>query len=226
MPVLSDEQTYYLARQVGLSRSAAITATAIAHPESRLNTEAHNDDPSTGDNSYGLWQINMYNGLGPVRKVQFHLHSYDDLFDPQVNALAMRDLSANGTSWLPWTTYKSGAYKPFVAQASAAADRVDHMTPAQQNALGTGFLGGTTIQKSPLGGYKVGPLSPAEKTAQNIQKGWEAVLSFVTTAHNWWRVAGVIAGAILVFIAIMTILSPVLEPATRVAVKAASRGLV
>lgn len=32
----------------------------------------------------------------------------------------MRDISKNGTYWLPWSTYQSGAYRQYMAAASVA----------------------------------------------------------------------------------------------------------
>lgn len=111
---LDARQVYKLARSVGFDHQDAITMTAIAWGESGLNTGAHNPDASTGDNSYGLWQINMLGNLGPSRRRQFGLSSNDQLFDPRVNARAAWEISGGGTNFNPWTVYKKGLHLQYM----------------------------------------------------------------------------------------------------------------
>jgi hypothetical protein len=61
MANLSVLEIYRLARRAGFSadNDDAVTATAIALAESGGNPDAHNTNKKTGDNSFGLWQINM-----------------------------------------------------------------------------------------------------------------------------------------------------------------------
>ena len=59
---------------------------AIAMKESGGNPSAYNGTPP--DDSYGLWQINMYGNLGPARMSQFGLSNKSQLFDPATNAAA------------------------------------------------------------------------------------------------------------------------------------------
>lgn len=56
---LSASQIYALARAAGFPPLIAVTMTAIALRESSGNQSAFNGNASTGDRSYGLWQINL-----------------------------------------------------------------------------------------------------------------------------------------------------------------------
>ena len=133
------------------------TATAIAMAESGGNPRAHNT--RAPDDSYGLWQINMYGNLGPQRRQQFGLSSNDALFDPMTNAKAMMAISGGGKNWRPWTTYKGARYYIFLPTATAIApgviaarggqaavgeakEAVDSVTDAAQAAAGQAIKAG------------------------------------------------------------------------------------
>lgn len=88
-------------------------AYAVAMAESGGKAAAHNDDESTGDDSYGLFQINMLGGMGPERREQYGLKKNTDLFDPITNALVAYGVSGGGTDWKPWTMFTNGGYKKY-----------------------------------------------------------------------------------------------------------------
>lgn len=119
MATLSDEQIALYAIAAGLKNNVP-TAVAVALAESGGNPRAYNGNARTGDSSYGLWQINMLGSLGPARRQQFGLKSDKDLLDPATNARVMVALSANGTNWGPWTTYKLGTHKKYMARGEKA----------------------------------------------------------------------------------------------------------
>ncbi|MBF0545456.1 MAG: LysM peptidoglycan-binding domain-containing protein [Candidatus Riflebacteria bacterium] len=102
--------------QAGLSGTKLRTAWAIGMAESRGIPSKHNTNSRTKDNSYGLFQINMYGRLGPSRLRQYGLKSNEDLFDPMVNIRIMLKMSNNGTSWRAWGAYTNGSYKSFLNQ--------------------------------------------------------------------------------------------------------------
>ena len=77
-------------------------AWAIAMKESNGRPLAHNRNASTGDDSYGLFQINMIGSLGPSRLDKFNLKSYTDLYDPIVNAEIAYFMSDGGQNWSAW----------------------------------------------------------------------------------------------------------------------------
>ena len=102
----------------GFRGDALEVAYAVAMAESSGKTDAHNDDETTGDDSYGLFQINMLGAMGPERREQYGLKKDDDLFDPATNARVAFQLSQGGKDWKPWTTYVNGAYKKYYDKKS------------------------------------------------------------------------------------------------------------
>ena len=92
----------------------APVAAAIGLAESGGNPESHNNNPATGDDSWGIWQINMIGGLGPTRRQRFGIQSNSQLTDPMTNARAAVELSNGGTNFTPWTTFTHGTYLKFL----------------------------------------------------------------------------------------------------------------
>lgn len=103
-------------QQAGLTGEALKMAWAIGMAESGGAPDAFNGDSSTGDMSYGLFQINMIDELGPERMAQYNLSCYEDLFDPMTNIRVMIQMSANCSDWSPWSTYKRGDHEEFLSQ--------------------------------------------------------------------------------------------------------------
>jgi cell wall-associated NlpC family hydrolase len=103
-----------LLEEAGFHGHGLDMAVAIAMAESGGHPMSHNTNASTGDNSYGLFQINMLGSLGPARRAEFHLTSNDQLFDPLTNAKVAYRMSQGGTNWEPWSTFKSGAYQRYL----------------------------------------------------------------------------------------------------------------
>ena len=87
---------------VGFRGDGLKQAWAVAMKESTGRPRSHNDNPATGDNSYGLFQINMIDSLGPARREQFNLKSNRDLFDPVRNAEITLFMSNKGKNWSSW----------------------------------------------------------------------------------------------------------------------------
>lgn len=92
----------------GFPDSLIDTAVRIAFAESGGNPVSHNTKGH--DNSYGLWQINMYGDMGPERRAKFNLRNNDVLFDPTTNARVAYQIYRD-SGWDAWTTYTSGKYK-------------------------------------------------------------------------------------------------------------------
>ena len=116
---LTMEQLVGLAKGAGFSDGDAVIMAAIAKGESGGNSNAKNFKPP--DKSYGLWQINMIDNLGPARMKEFGLQREDQLFDPVTNAKAAYAIrKSQGLS--AWTIYKNGAYKNHLTAATAAKD--------------------------------------------------------------------------------------------------------
>ena len=93
---------------------------AISQAESGLNPRALNPDRSTGDYSFGLYQINMIDEpgymLGAERRRNLGLKANEELYDPKTNVRAAKSILDN-QGLGAWSVYKSGAYKQFLPAA-------------------------------------------------------------------------------------------------------------
>ena len=118
---LTDEQLAAIARQGGFADSEIPTAVAIAKAESGGNPRAHNNNANTGDNSYGLWQINMIGSMGPARRKSFGIVTNEALFDPVTNAKAAHQVYKE-QGWNAWSVYKSGSYRKFLQGSIEVGD--------------------------------------------------------------------------------------------------------
>jgi hypothetical protein len=101
--MLADQDLKDLLWAVGFEGSALKTAWAVAKVESNGRPLAFNGNKKTGDNSYGIFQINMLGELGVKRKEKFDLQSTKDLFDPVTNAEITYYMSNGGTNWAAWS---------------------------------------------------------------------------------------------------------------------------
>ncbi|WP_051103520.1 peptidoglycan DD-metalloendopeptidase family protein [Terracoccus sp. 273MFTsu3.1] len=108
--------------RAGFKGTSLGMAYAIMMAESGGNAHAHNTNKATGDNSYGLFQINMLGGMGPERRSKFHLANNDALFDPLTNAKVAYDMSKGGSDWHDWSTYKRGDYKKYLGGQQKSYD--------------------------------------------------------------------------------------------------------
>ena len=113
----------------GFSGQRLREAWAIGMRESGGHSNSYNPNRSTGDNSYGLFQINMIDDLGPQRDAKFKQYvkgytGYDSLFDADVNIRAMKYMSQRGGNWSSWRSPQYGKaaeyYDQFPSVASAA----------------------------------------------------------------------------------------------------------
>lgn len=95
-------------QEAGFSGKNLKTAWAVAMKESTGRPTAYNGNRATGDNSYGLFQINMIGNLGADRREAFNLKSNKDLFNPLTNAKAAYKMSAGGKNWSAWDIDSSG----------------------------------------------------------------------------------------------------------------------
>jgi len=95
-----------LAHDAGVPcNSRAVVAAAVARAESSFRSNAHNYN-TNGSWDYGLWQINSVHG-----------YSRTYLYDATRNAHAMAVISNDGHNFHPWSTYTSGAYRPYLQAA-------------------------------------------------------------------------------------------------------------
>jgi hypothetical protein len=99
---LSSEELKDLLYAVGFRGEQLREAWGTAMKESTGRPMAHNKNSNTGDNSYGLFQINMIGNLGPARLEQFGLDKNEDLFNPLTNAEIAYTMSNGGKNWSAW----------------------------------------------------------------------------------------------------------------------------
>ena len=95
-------QLKHLLSSVGFEGDHLKQAWAVVMKESTGRPMAHNQNSRTGDNSYGLFQINMIGSMGPARLSQFGLSNNEELFDPLTNARIAYIISEGGKNWSPW----------------------------------------------------------------------------------------------------------------------------
>lgn len=172
MTVLSPEQVALALLQaqremgVQLTREEMYGLVAIPSRESGYDTMAHNPDRSTGDNSYGLWQVNMIDQLGVNRRRALGISRDEELFDPVVSAKAaiqlVLDGRRRGNPLYAWGGYKgkSNTYNVSTqadAAARAAVDKVGgsvanggerFLTGMRQSIYGTSSRGASPAAQS------------------------------------------------------------------------------
>ena len=98
----TDEELAKMLSTVGFEGRALKVAWAVVKKESNGRPLAFNGNVKTGDNSYGIFQINMIGGLGVARRDKYELNSNKDLFDPVVNAQIAYLMSNEGSNWSSW----------------------------------------------------------------------------------------------------------------------------
>ena len=121
---LTSKELVTLLAAVGFEGAALKTAWAVVMRESRGNPTSHNSNASTGDNSYGLFQINMIGDLGVDRLAKFQdkvgIVKRADLFDPVANAKAAHYMTDGGADWGSWglgpNAYDGTAAEPAVTR--------------------------------------------------------------------------------------------------------------
>lgn len=168
------------AYDAGLRSPVALAqATAIALAESGGNERAHNRVPP--DDSYGLWQINMYGDLGPARRTQFGIASNDALFDIATNAKAMAQISSGGTNWRPWTTFQGARYWLVYPAAQAAVMAV------------LGAKGGEQVAE-----VAVEPITDTASAVTDAAGKVRQAAAWLSDRNNMFRIAKVVVGVLLV----------------------------
>lgn len=108
---LTDPQLIELLQAVGFKGHDLKEAWAIAMKESHGNPLSHNGNRKTGDNSYGLFQVNMLGSLGEDRRDKFNLASNAELFNPVVNAQIAYHMSDGGKDWSAWKGTETSVVK-------------------------------------------------------------------------------------------------------------------
>lgn len=182
---LTGEQMARLAYNAGFRGDDLATALAVAYAESNWRTGAHNPNASTGDNSFGLFQINMLGALGPDRLQRYGLNRNEDLYDPQTNArVAYSMFSSSGFS--PWSTWKRGEHEQYMDIARNAISSADvgdpspmYMPSRRQQSGSNGnsrsttnhYTSSPTINVAPVINFNGAPNTPdLKRIAQSVSK--------------------------------------------------------
>ena len=156
--------TASLIRKAGGTEEEAKLLGAIAQPESGGNPRAHNTNTATGDDSYGLWQINMLGKMGPERLKKFNLRSPEDLYDPQTNARVALQMYRERGNAEDWSAYKAGRHQKYLSAAAKGASGStvsDATTPQSQTSTTT-----PSTSETPKDASKVSAPSPTETGKQ------------------------------------------------------------
>ena len=99
---LTDLELKELLSLVGFKGKDLVVAWAVAKKESNGRPLAFNGNHKTGDSSYGMFQINMIDTLGPDRRTKFDLDSNAELFNPVKNAEIAYYMTNGGDDWSSW----------------------------------------------------------------------------------------------------------------------------
>ena len=99
---LSDRELKELLYAVGFRGQGLVKAWAVAKKESNGRPLAFNGNVKTGDNSYGIFQINMLGMLKEGRQDKFGLNFNSELLNPVINAQVAYHMSAGGKNWSAW----------------------------------------------------------------------------------------------------------------------------
>jgi hypothetical protein len=143
------DQLRTLAQRVGFANPTLAAAVAMA--ESTGNPRA-----VSSTNDYGLWQINR----------QYHPQFFQQpgaIFNPLYNARAALAISGGGRNWQPWTTYRTGAYRPYLTgggggRGGSTADSPRHRVANPRSAASPvvrGSIGATGIAFDPTGSMNI-----------------------------------------------------------------------
>jgi hypothetical protein len=99
---LTDRQLKELLHGVGFRGQGLVKAWAVAKKESNGRPLAFNGNEKTGDNSYGIFQINMLGMLKESRKDKFGINFNSELLNPVINAQVAYHMSNAGENWSAW----------------------------------------------------------------------------------------------------------------------------
>lgn len=99
---LTDRQLKELLHAVGFRGQGLVKAWAVAKKESNGRPLAFNGNVKTGDNSYGIFQINMLGMLKEGRQDKFGINFNSELLNPVINAQVAYHMSAGGKNWSAW----------------------------------------------------------------------------------------------------------------------------
>ena len=131
---LTKTQLVDLLHAVGFEGQALRHAWAIVMKESRGNPLSHNGNRDTGDNSFGLFQINMVDSLGQDRRDKFSLEYNAQLLNPVVNAQIAYHMSNQVENWRAWKGVNNSVVREWLKQFPES--RAKALAKAKAKAIG------------------------------------------------------------------------------------------
>ena len=145
---LSYQEVYETACHAGFPAKVAITMTALAYRESDGIPTVHNTNSATGDDSYGLWQINLKDP-NVARLMQANGLTPEMLLTPDGNAKAAhllwggdnKNLSIGWYIDRPQRFDSTGKPIPFTPMEIEYQTRYEAHLPAAQRAALASALG-------------------------------------------------------------------------------------
>lgn len=194
MTRLNYQQVAKLAYDAGWRGKDAQTAVAIAFAESRGDSMQTNFGGR--DYSFGLWQINMKDSMGPERRQKYNIPQNESLFDPATNArVAYAIYKDAGNKFTDWTTYTSGKFTLYLNGAVFAVKQIE------QGKTGIeipSYDPGKVPAEGSWGTESLNPVSGIKDVGQAIGK----IGDFLTNKENWLRAASIVGGGILIIVAV------------------------
>ena len=197
----------------GRNQMILATAIAVGWAESKFDILAQHVN-SDGSTDYGFMQVNSVHGY-PVSQLLTLQGNADAAFDVWNQA---------GRSFKPWTTYKSGAYIPYLATAMHVANEVakdiktnapnvplppDEYGPNNPDGFGGG-LGEPFLEAAAtpfnIAGNVVEDVKGAVDVALAPAKLAAAVLSFLVHRNGFMRVLEVFFGVMFLLAGIAIVL--------------------
>lgn len=217
---VSSQEVARAAQAAGFRQPELQIAVAIAMAESGAspvgssggNANAHND---RGEDSRGLWQINVASNANPDLKGM-------NLYDPATNAKAAMIIKQR-QGWMAWSVFrpdKGAKYLLFMPKAGVAVQSL----PA-----------GAKISENPLVdpvGAVAEPVSDTVGAIKEVGKGIGQGVGLAAKAGTWianprnmLRASYVIVGGILLIAALVVVAAPITKPVVQGAAKAADIAL-
>jgi hypothetical protein len=160
------------AKAAGFAGNQLVVIGSIAGRESDWAPTAYNGNADTGDKSYGLWQINMINALGPYRRELFGIATDEELFEPEKAAVAAKklyDINLSKGEFYDWGPYNGltplfSKAKDYVSQIYDIALTNRLITNTQTTTSGTSV--GSSSPGSAAGGTLVNTIEEIKLAGQ------------------------------------------------------------
>ena len=116
---------------VGFKGESLKYAWAVAMKESHGNALSYNGNVHTGDNSYGLFQINMLGSMGADRRTYYSLAYNAQLLNPVTNAQVAYQISNHGKNWSAWKGTRQKVVQDWLAKYPYKAHTQEHKAKAK-----------------------------------------------------------------------------------------------